>query len=380
MRIGIDAHFLENDYGGITTFLKGAIKSISEIDKKNKYFLFFKTNEPLTITDYPKHKKNGSTQLSRDDKINKFSIIHWFHSDLPKQLRKYKIDLFFSPNHFLPITKSTSKEIVLVHDLAWRVNPEWKNFSYRKYAQLLQAKSLQRADNIIAISENTKRDVIKYYRIDKEDKIETIYLAADEEFQPRQIDTLESSEINRIRDKHRLPQEFILYIGRIETRKNIQGIIMIMKKLSKKKEFNRLKTLLFGPVDSRGQEYLDSMQSLDNVEYRGFISEKDLPYVYNLSKVFLFPSFYEGFGLSVLEAMQSGVPVLTSNTSSLPEIVGNGAITHDPNDYESFVEDIIRLLRDEEFYGEMKSRGPEQARKFSWERSAIKLIKTFNKT
>ena len=93
MRIGIDAHFLETDYGGITTVLEGIIKNISDIDKKNKYFLFFKASKPLTITDYSERKKNGFFQLSQDDKINKFSIVRWFHSGLPRRLRKYKIEI-----------------------------------------------------------------------------------------------------------------------------------------------------------------------------------------------------------------------------------------------------------------------------------------------
>ena len=213
---------------------------------------------------------------------------------------------------------------------------------------------------------------MRFYNLPKE-KIEVIYEAADKRFKPRGKDQI--NLLTKIRERYHLPEEFILYISKIEKRKNIEGIIRIADILKRK---NKIKFILFGKLGFRGRQLLREIKKRDNMSYKGFLDEKDIPYIYNLSKIFLFPSFYEGFGLPVLEAMQSGVPVLASNTSSLKEVVGDGGIMHNPTDYEAFAKDIIRLLKDNRFYEKIRERGISQAKKFSWERSAKKLVKIFN--
>ena len=410
MRIGIDAHFLEKHYGGLTTFLKGILKEIPEIDKSNEYFLFFRSRKPARLTiNYP------ITQLPNYP-ITKYHFTLWFNFVLPRQLKEYNIDLFFSPNHFLPLpfnsfrvnsSGQAFKTVVVIHDLAWKINPEWKNPSFRVYAELFQKKAIQRADKIIVDSESTRRDVMKYYRdsmvnsvgasVDNsiEKKIEVVYLAAEERFKPRITTNYPSSvavpllrrtgksnyeytNLRKIKKKHSLPEDFILYVGRIEKRKNIQGIIEIAKEISKLDRFKELKFILFGPIGPGGNQFLDIIRNAKNIQYKGVAEEKDLPYIYNLAKIFLFPSFYEGFGIPPLEAMQSGLPVLTSNTSSLPEVLGQGGLMHDPKDYEGFAKDITRLLEENEFYQEMRKKGIEQAKNFSWRKSAEKLVTMFN--
>ena len=392
MRIGIDSHFLEKHYGGLTTYLKGILKEISEIDELNEYFLFFQHFNPVKLVKQFKL----SDKLNQLKTLNKINWFRWFNFILPRQLKDYKIDLFFSPNHFLPIKRAAKKEVVVVHDLAWKINPEWKNPSFRIYAELFQKKSIQRADKIIVDSEKTKRDVMKYYSVNEltnsninelKKKIEVVYLAADEEFKPRELSQESKLSLLRklsifdnlssLKSLKNLPA-VILYVGRIERRKNIQGIIEIANKIRKLDRFKDLKFILFGPVGPGGNQFLNVIRNTKNIQYKGVAKDKDLSYIYNLSKIFLFPSFYEGFGISPLEAIQSGVPVLVSNTSSLPEVVGQGGLMHDPKNYEGFAKDITRLLEENEFYQEMRKRGIEQAKKFSWRKTAEKLVTMFN--
>jgi len=127
------------------------------------------------------------------------------------------------------------------------------------------------------------------------------------------------------------------------------------------------------------KEIFKEVKTRDNICYLDHIQDKDLPHIYNLAKIFLFPSFYEGFGLPPLEAMQSGLPVLTSNVSSLPEVVGEGGVMHDPRDYKGFTRDIIRLLDSKDFYQEMKNKAVLQAKKFSWRKATEELVNIFNK-
>ena len=169
-----------------------------------------------------------------------------------------------------------------------------------------------------------------------------------------------------------MPEEFILYVGRIEKRKNIEGIFKIAALLPEKK------FILVGEGGYSGsKELLKKIKEQKNINHLKFVDDEDLPHIYNLAKIFLFPSFYEGFGLPVLEAMKSGLPVLTSNTSSLPEVVGEGGIMHDPNDYQEFVKDIRKLFEDEKFYQEMKKRAISVAGKFNCKKSTEELVEVF---
>jgi glycosyltransferase involved in cell wall biosynthesis len=224
---------------------------------------------------------------------------------------------------------------------------------------------------IVTISESSKRDIIRFYNV-PEEKIKVIYEAAEDDFQPRNLSEFEKI---KLREKYNLPEKFILYIGVLEERKNIEGIIKIADLIEEK---TKVPILLFGRIGHRGNQYLKEIKKRKNIQYKGFVDNKDLPYIYNLATIFLFPSFYEGFGLPVLEAMQSGVPVLTSNTSSLPEIVGEAGLMHEPRDYENFAKDIIKLLEDKNFYDKMKNKGLEQAKKFSWEKTTKELVNLFN--
>jgi len=371
MRIGIDTHFLADNPGGITTFLKGFLREISKVDEKNKYFFFFQRGKPAqSITNY-----SISKIVKRP--ITKYYFPIWFNFILPKQLRNYKIELFFSPNHFLPIKKLVKKEVILIHDLAWRVNLRWKNLGYRIYARLSQRNSIQRADKIITVSKSTKKDIIKFYPVNGlKEKIEVIYEAADKEFKPR---ILNQWQQEKLRTQYRLPRRFILYVGDIEERKNIRTLIKIINELTelRNKKWRDLKLVIIGNIGPEGEIYRRKIQDNLNILWLRNVTDKNLYCIYNLAEIFLFPSFYEGFGFGPLEAMQSGVPVLTSNTSSLPEVVGEGGLMHSPNDYKGFVKDIIRLLEDKRFYREIKEKGIEEARKFNWRKSTESLIKIF---
>ena len=352
MRIGVDYFLAKFSLSGLGRYTQSLLKELQKIDKKNEYILFFPSKKTF--------------------RAQRFFFLHF---ELPFLLKKEKIDLFWQPDHYLPLFFLPKiKYVITVHDIAYFLKENYHHFFYRLYSKIALPPSLKKADAIITVSQSSKRDILKVFDDVDERKIFVIYEAADEKFKKRKLN---EKEKERLRKKYHLPEgKFVMYLSGIEKRKNIQGIIKIADLLKKEKE---IKFCLFGKVYFKGKEYLKEISKRENISYHGSVDEKDLPYLYNLSYLFLFPSFYEGFGLPVLEAMQSGVPVLSSNTSSLPEVVGKGGIMHHPQDYKSFAKDIKRLYEDEKFYQEMQKKALLQAKNFSWEKSARELLLVFEK-
>jgi len=368
MKIGIDARLLERKMTGIGRYLAGILKYISKVDKDNEYFLF-------SIGRLKDYEEKGFKVVFPGKKNLISSKVYspiWLNFVLPKFLEKYKIDLFFEPNHFLPIRNIKSKSVIVVHDLFHKIEKSYHPFYYREYVNLFLPRSIRKSDAIIAVSENTKKDIIKFYNVSDE-KIHVIYEAADEVFRPRDLNVEQKTGLI---SKYDLPENFILYVGAIENRKNIMGILKIGDILQKLKKDIRI--VLIGGPGFGFQQICQEIKKRKNIYWLNYVENKDLPYIYNLAKIFLFPSFYEGFGLPPLEAMQSGVPVLASNTSSLPEVVGEGGMMHDPKDYEGFVKDIIKLLKDKNFYDKTRNKGINQAKKFNWEETSKQIVAIFN--
>lgn len=369
MRVGIDDRLSERKMTGVGRYLLNILKYIPECDDQNDYFLF-------SYGKLPQYEKGKIESISTIGFVPKgiFQQIispFWLTFILPQYLKKYNIDLYFSPNHFLPLRKIKSKSIIVIHDVFHRVNKNYHPFYYRKYVDFFLPKAIKNSELIITISESSKKDILKFYNV-PEEKIKVIYPAADEIFQEKEL-SIEDKE--KYKTKYSLPDQFILYAGVLEERKNIEGIIKIADLLKDKTE---IPILLFGKIGHRGEKYLREIKKRKNIRYEGFIESPDLSYIYNLAKIFLFPSFYEGFGLTALEAMQSGLPVVASDTSSLPEVIGSRGIMHNPNDYEGFAKDIMTLLENEDFYDKIKKEGIERAKNFSWRETTKEIIKLFN--
>ena len=368
MRIATDARLLEKRITGIGKYFEGIFENILDIDRKNEYFLF-------SSGKLEKYSKKGFKVIPTG-KNNflpaRISSPLWLQTTLPWLLKKHKIDIFYSPHFVLPIIKTVSRSVVTIHDLTHKISKDFKDPIYQKYLWFLLRYSLKNSQAVITISQNSKRDILKYYgNLISDDKIKIVSPAISDKFKPRSLQ--DYGFFADIRKKYNLPEEFVLYVGRIENRKNIDGIIKIADKMSK------LKFVLVGETGYAGSKNLmEKIKKRDNIYHIEYVDDRDIHYVYNLAKIFLFPSFYEGFGLPVLEAMRSGVPVLASNVSSLPEVVGNGGMMRDPKDYKGFTQDILKLLEDETFYQEVSKKAIEQAKKFSWQKSTKQLVEIFN--
>ena len=367
MNIGIDARLLERKMSGIGRFLNTLLLELPSIDKSNKYFLFTYQKLKYNLDFYslvPTFKSFLPQKL--------FSPF-WINFILPFYLKKQKIDIFFSVNQLLPLTKvRNTKYILVLHDVIYKVDKSFHPFIYRKYLKFFTYFAIKSADVIITVSDYSKKDILRYYKLSPE-KIKVVYEAADKEFKDLNL-SLEAK--SNIRKKFELPEHTILYVGMIENRKNIIGILNIADEVYKK--YPEVKFLLIGKIGYGGKKILTELSKRKNVIHLKNVDDNTLKHIYNIAYLFLFPSFYEGFGFPPLEAMQSGLPVLASNTTSLKEILDSSAILHDPNDYNSFAKDIIRLIEDKNLYDEIRSLGYQRSKKFRIGSTAMEILNLFN--
>lgn len=367
MKIGIDARLLNTSIRGTHRYLINVLNCLPQFDKKNDYFIFH-YEDTVQKNEFYKYISIKKTSMPRQ-----LFEHYWLNFVLPKYLYNYNIDIFFTPYVFVPFKKGRWKNVIAVHDALTKTCKEYYTWHYRKYMDLFVPPSIKRSDAIITVSESAKQDIIKYYKVTPE-KIYSLHLWTDDNYKSISIN---EAEKRTLFTKYNLPETFILFVGVLEDRKNINGIIKISELLYSKGI--DIKFVLVGKPGFGFENIVDKIKKSENrIIHFENVSEKELVLMYNMAKIFLFPTHYEGFGLPPLEAMKCGLPVLASNKSSIPEIVGEGGLLGNPNDYEFFANSIGKLLADNKFYLSMKMRALEQAKKFTAENHITKLIQIFN--
>lgn len=297
----------------------------------------------------------------------------WGHSDfLPIERFLGSIDLYHGTSFVMPPLHH-AKGIMTIYDLSFMLFPQFHTREMQAFTKNIR-RYAERSDCIIAISEQTKQDIVRLLDVPA-DKVRVTLLAADTRY--RVID-----------DKHRLAsvaatygidREYILYTGTLEPRKNVPAIIRAFQSIKRElKVPHRL--VLAGKKGWLYDDIFAEVRAMDlehEVIFTGYVPDEDLPFLYNGADLFVYPSFYEGFGLPPLEAMACGCPVITSSTSSLPEVVGAAGIMVDPRKPEELAEAMARVLGDNELLADMRRRGVERAATFSWERCARETLSIY---
>lgn len=264
--------------------------------------------------------------------------------------------------------------ILTIHDLIFRKIPEHHKFLNRWYLNLTMPLYAKRANHIIAVSKATRDDVMDTYGVSG-DKITVIPEAAAPRFKPQAVEALEAT-----RKRYQLPKRYLLYVGTVEPRKNLLRLLKVWERLYKAAEAPSL--VLVGKRGWLSDDFfnaLDTSPARHGVIVTGYVRDEDLPALYAGATAFVFPSLYEGFGLPPLEAMACGTPVVCSNVSSLPEVVGDAALLCDPTDDGALAEALQRISRDTDLRQELRKRGLAQAAKFSWERAAQETLALYKR-
>lgn len=297
--------------------------------------------------------------ISKPKTLNKYLAHLWTHFILPFKSG----NLLFCPANIAPIFVPKSKNLIItIHDTAFLTYPNSFSNFFRLYYKLIIPINIKRADKIITISISSKKEIERYYPNTIE-KIEVIYHGFDKKF--KNLDIKKEKQI--------------LYVGSMNERKNFIGVLKAFELLQNIK----YKLLIVGnfnnnfAIDDKTKEILQKAKKNQNIEFRSDVSDEELVKVYNLASIFIFPSFYEGFGLPVLEAMACGTPVICSDSSSLPEVGGDAVVYCNPNSIDDIKEKIELVLNDTNLQQNMIAKGLERAKEFSWEKSAMEHQKLF---
>jgi glycosyltransferase involved in cell wall biosynthesis len=280
--------------------------------------------------------------------------------------------IFHATNHLLAHFRQ-ARTVYTLHDLIFLRYPEYHLPYNRWYLTLTMPRYLRAADMIITPSEWTRQDALKYYRL-PESKIKVIYEAAAPYFKP----ATDLTALNRIRQKYGLPENYILHVATIEPRKNLNRLLEAFQAVLS--DWPDLRLVLVGKKGWLYESFFQKIQALglqERIIFPGFVDDEDLPGFYQLAELFVFPSLSEGFGLPPLEAMACGTAVISSNSSSLPEVVGEAGLLIEPTDTAALATAVRRILSDNELRAELKRRSLVQAKKFSWERAVTELKEVY---
>ncbi len=287
------------------------------------------------------------------------------------------IETYFNPHFFVSPVSSRCRKVMTFHDLSFEHYPEFFSWRKRIWQKFLMRtkKEAQKADKIIVVSNSTKNDLVNLYQI-KEEKIKVIYSGIGDEFKPIND---QKEKLNYVREKYNLPNNFILYFGTIEPRKNLVNLIKAFEVLREK---HSIRLVIAG---TKGWLFKDVFKTVRESKYRndiaftGFVDQEDKPALYNLASLFVYPSFFEGFGFPPLEAMASGIPTIVSNSSSLPEIVSQGALMINPKNMDELAWAMSLALTDHDLRNNLIKKGLEQARMFSWHKCAQETLEVLKR-
>jgi len=363
MRIGIDARLVYYSQAGIGQYILHLADGLSRIDTENEYVLLQSRKDDTTILEQPNFRR-VSLWTPSHHRLERYS--------LNVELMRLGLDVLHSPD-FIPPHRPACKSVITVHDLAFLLYPHFlTKESARYYGHIDDA--VRWTDHIIAVSESTRRDTVDHLGV-PEDKITVVHEAASPIFRPVSQDEARQ----QVRNRHGIDGRFILFVSTIEPRKNVPTLMRALWQLVEcYKEDVRL--VLAG---GKGWLYEDAFSAVDElnlderVHFVGRVSSEDLLYLYNSAELLAHPAFYEGFGLPPLEAMACGLPVIVSNVSSLPEVVGDAGLLVDPHDVDELTVGIWRVLTDEELRQEMIEKGLRQAARFSWDRAASETLEIY---
>ena len=379
-RIGIDIRCLsDGKKTGVEEYTMNILGQLFELDKKNQYVLFLnsfhKSNFDLKV--FSRFKNVSVRKFNYPNKLLNFCFWYLRWPFIDEMLGG--VDIFFMPNiNFVALSKKT-KLVLTIHDLSYEIFPQTFSLKRRLWHHILNPRRLcQIADRIIAVSQSSKSDIVSRWEI-SEEKVQVIYNGIPADFE--QLDH-NNPKLIAIKDRYRLPFKFIFYLGTIEPRKNIPAIVKAYDRLRElnNPQLDKYKLVIAGSKGWKTKNILSVMRSAKFTEDIIFISNitnEDKAAVYTLASLFVYPSFFEGFGIPVLEAMRCGVPTITSNTSSLPEVVGDGAIMIDPDKPDELYSAMKELLLNRDFYADMKQQALRQAVRFNWKASARELLKIF---
>lgn len=360
-----------DDKGGISVYTRNMLYHMLKLDQHNQYVLFFAAEACLgTYKEYPNVREvlvsSGKAPMSR---------LIWDQYLLPKYLKRYDVDVVFNPKLSVPLFAGC-KTVFTMHGLEQFAASRcfmWHDRLYFKSAMRLYCR---KADAILCATQAGKADLQRYLGA-AADKIRVIPYSYNGRC--RVID--DESDLRKAREKFGLPDRFLLFVGGIAPLKNVPTLLRAFNSLKRKGYEHKLVIVGFRRWKHERDMAVVSDLGLDKeVIELGFVDDEDLPRIYNLADCYVLPSFYEGFGIPILEAQACGCPVVMSNPAPMKEVSGSAALIFDPRDYRELAEEIATLLENEELRAKLIERGLENVKKYDWSTTAEKTIRLLEET
>jgi glycosyltransferase involved in cell wall biosynthesis len=368
LRIAIDAHSVGNKLGGNESYAKNLIEALAEIDNVNQYTIFVTKREArerfsnrwpnFQVRTTPPHTPFVRIPLT-----------------LSAELRRNRVDVLHV--QFTAPPFSPCPVVVSIHDLSFEHLPETFKRRSRMQLRLTVRRSARNAAQVIALSEHARADLIATYNLQPE-KVNVVPLAAPDSFAPVRAD----NELQRVRQIYGIDRDYILSVGSIQPRKNLRRLIEAYSLLRQQQPKGKLPQLVL--VGKNAWLYDETLQLLKDrdpgsIVLTGYVPEADLPALYSGALCFIYPSYFEGFGLPPLEAMKCGAPVIVGNKTSLPEVVGDAALMIDPFDVSAIAAAIQKVISDSDFRSELRVKGMQRAKQFDWKETARRTVAVYEK-
>jgi glycosyltransferase involved in cell wall biosynthesis len=368
LTIAIDAHMVGQQETGNETYILGLLKGLTQIDRTNRYFIIALDPAALRLRiDFPENF--AIVPLKPTSDLVRVPLA------MPWTAHKLGADVLHVTYVAPPI--SPCPTVVTVHDITFKMFPEFFSPRDRFVLSILVPPSMRRASYIIAVSEQTKVDIVTHYSIPAT-RISVTLEAPDERFAPVSDPAL----LHAIREKYALAETFVLAVGNLQPRKNLETLIHATARLkSRGTRYGQL--VIVGQTHWQARRILASMHQAGpeiDVRFLGYVPDEDLPALYSASQVFAFPSLYEGFGLPPLEAMACGTPVICSNAGALEEIVGGAGLLLPPKDVNAWTDALQSILENPELRTHMIHQGLAHVRAFSWKDTATKTLEIYERT
>jgi glycosyltransferase involved in cell wall biosynthesis len=360
VRIAIDARKL-HDFG-IGTYIRNLLRGLAKIDKTTDYVLLCNPEDSAVAGEL------GPNFHAVPERAGHYSITEQI--SIPLAVKRAHVDLFHAPHYVLPAL-TPGPAVVTIHDCIHLMFPQYlKHRMGYAYARASIWTAAHKSDRILTVSEQSKRDILKFFKVPPE-KIVVTPNAIDDRFSLAPSDEL----VRQTRERYQLSNSYILYVGNIKPHKNLERLIEAFN-LVRLQGRSELELLIIGDEISKLQTLRRAVHKYGlhrHVRFHGHVPDQTLAVLYRLASVFVFPSLYEGFGLPPLEAMASGTPVVTSNVSSLPEVVGDAAVLVDPYSAEAIAEGILKVLHSPHLRADLREKGYARVREYSWMRSVERV-------
>ncbi len=360
MRIGIAARDLSVGSLGVKSYLESLLTALLKIDEENEYYVFYIKKDEL-----------GSFPKANEIVLQSSNKLFWDYFLLPLAIKRYRIDVTLFPKYIIPFFVNC-KKILVIHDLGFYLPFKIYPLHDIIYIRLMLKSSIKRTDHIIAVSRNTKKDIVKFIGVDETD-VSVTYLASNERYKK----IIDEKYLNKVKSRYDLNHPFIFNPSLCELRKNVVRLIKAYKNIEGMIPHHLFITSKTSKRVKEVKKIVNKLNINKKVNIQNNIPSEDMPALFNLADICVYPSLYEGFGLPILEAMSCGCPVVTSKISSMPEVAGDAAILVNPYKDKEISDAMYKVLTNDELKRSLIKKGLRRAKKFSWKKTGKETLEIF---